>query len=105
RGSSAWRSLAQEWRLLIPVVYGFGAYAQAWVEWRYLGAYVTLLLIALLCALRIPDSARKYQITGAAAVAIMVVLGCHICAFSYSQIRQRGSMLEHLEVARSLRAL
>ena len=105
RGRCSLRNLAREWRLLIPVAYGFGIYAQVLVDWRYLGAYVTLLLIALLCALRIPEFERKYQITGAAAVAIIVVLGSHIFAFSYTQIRQRGSMLEHVEVARSLRAL
>jgi hypothetical protein len=105
RGSSALRKLAREWRLLIPAAYGFGAYAQVSVEWRFLGAYATLLLIALLCSLRIPEFERKRQVTGAAAVAIMVVLGCQICAFSYTQIRQSGSMLEHLAVARSLRAL
>lgn len=105
RGSSSLGSLAQQWRLLIPAFYGFGLYAQVWVEWRYLGAYLTLLLIALLCAPRIPEFGRKHQITGAAAVAIMVVLTCHIGAFSYTKIRQRGSMQDHLEVARSLRAL
>ena len=105
RGWAAAKSLAQEWRLLIPAAYGFGTYAQVSVEWRFLGAYVTLLLIALLCAPRIPEFERKRQVMGGAAVAVMVVLGCHLCAFSYTQSRQSGSMLEHLTVARSLRAL
>ena len=105
RGSSPLGSLAREWRLLIPALYGFGLYAQVWVDWRYLGAHLTLLWIGILCALRIPEFERRDQITGAAAVAIMVVLGWHICAFSYSKIRHEDPMLEHLAVARSLRAM
>jgi hypothetical protein len=105
RGRESFKGLAQEWRLLIPVAYGFGSYAQVWVEWRYLGAYLTLLVIALLCALRIPESAWRHRVTGAAAVAIMVVLGCHIGAYSYTHIRQSGSVLEHREVARTIKAL
>ena len=104
RGPSVLGNLAQEWRLLIPAFYGFGLYAPVWVDWRYLGAYVTLLWIALLCSPRIPEFGRRHQITGAAAVAIMVVLGLHICDFSYTKIRQSDPMAEHLEVARSLRA-
>jgi hypothetical protein len=103
--SSSARSLAREWRLLVPVVYGFALYAQVWVDWRYLGAFVTLLLIALLCALRIPEFERKQQITGAAAITIMVVLGSHICTYSYDKVRQPDAMLEHLEVAHSLSAM
>jgi hypothetical protein len=105
RGSSALRSVAQHWRLLIPASYGFGLYAQVWIDWRYLGAYLTLFWIALLCALRIPDFDRRHQVTGAAAVAIMVVLGCQIGDFTYTKIRQRDAMLEHLQVASSLRGL
>jgi hypothetical protein len=105
RGSPAWKGLALEWRLLIPVSYGFVLYAQVWVDWRYFGAYLTLFWIALLCALRIPDFDLKRQVTAAAAVAIMVVLAGHICAFTYSKIRQHDPMEEHSKVARHLRGL
>jgi hypothetical protein len=105
RGRAAWRGLAQEWRLLIPVSYGFVLYAQVWVDWRYFGAYLTLFWIAILCALRIPEFERRRQVTGAAAVAIMVVLGWRICTFSYTKIRQHDPMTEHWKVASRLRAL
>ena len=105
RGLSSLGSLAQEWRILIPALYGFALYGQVWVDWRYLGAYLTLFWMGILCALRIPEFERKDQVTGAAAVAIMVVLGCHLCDFSYTKIRQSDPMLEHLEVVSSLRAL
>lgn len=104
-GSSAVRSLAQEWRLLIPVLFGFILYAQVWIDWRYLGAHLTLFWIVLISALRIPEFERSRRVTSAAALAIMIVLGCRILTFSYSKIRQHDSMPEHLEVARSLRAL
>jgi 4-amino-4-deoxy-L-arabinose transferase-like glycosyltransferase len=105
RRTSAWRNLAQEWRLLIPVTYGFVLYAQVWVDWRYFGAYLTLFWIALLCALRIPEFGRRSQMTGAAAVAIMAVLGFHICMFSYTKIRQRDPMEVHLKIVSHLRSL
>jgi 4-amino-4-deoxy-L-arabinose transferase-like glycosyltransferase len=97
--------LVCEWRLLIPVCYGLGLYAQVWVDWRYLGAHVTLFWISFLCALWIPDSTWRRHVTGAAAVAIMFVLGFHIYSFSYTKIRQNDPMEPHMEVARSLRRL
>jgi hypothetical protein len=100
-----WRNLGEEWRLLIPVSYGFVLYAQVWVDWRYFGAYLTLFWIALLCALRIPEFERRGQVTGAAAAAIVAVLGFHICAFSYARIRQQNPMEEHLRVVSVLRSL
>ena len=99
------RNLLQEWRLLIPVLYGFVLYAQVWVDWRYFGAYLTLFWIALFCALRMPQFERRSQVTGAAAVAIMAVLAFHICEFSYTKIRQQDPMEPHLKVARRLGAL
>jgi 4-amino-4-deoxy-L-arabinose transferase-like glycosyltransferase len=102
---TTWRNLAQEWRLLIPVFYGFVLYAQVWVDWRYFGAYLTLFWIALLCALRIPEFEQRGQVTGAAAVAIMAVLGFHICTFSYVRIRKADPMEEHIKVVRQLDAL
>ena len=105
RRRDVWRRLAQEWKLLIPALYGFVLYAQVWIDWRYLGAYLTLFWIGILCAVRIPEFAWKDKVTGAAGVAIMVVLGFHLLDFSYTSLRQRDPMLEHLKVATTLQAL
>jgi hypothetical protein len=105
RGPSIWKNLTQEWKLLIPVLYGFVLYAQVWVDWRYFGAYLTLFWIGLLCALRIPEFDRRRQVTAAAAVAVVVVLGMRICTFSYTKIRQPDPMREHWKVASHLSGL
>jgi hypothetical protein len=76
-----------------------------WIDWRYLGAFLTLFWIAVFCSLEISDYEWRHRITVAASVAILIVLGGQIAEFTYTKVRQRDAMVEHVRVVNALRAL
>src|SRR6266851_1574396 len=51
-----WRNIANEWILLVPAAAGLTLYALTWPEWRYLGAFVVLVWLAVFLAASAPES-------------------------------------------------
>ncbi len=56
-----WRNIAKEWILLAPAAAGLTLYALTWPEWRYLGAFVVLVWLAVFLAASAPDSQQLLQ--------------------------------------------
>lgn len=79
RGQS-FSSLARGWSLIIPAAGTLGLFAVVHVEPRYTAAFVTLLLLGLLCGVRAPDTAEaRHLMTGLTVGVVAVMLA--IAAF------------------------
>jgi hypothetical protein len=92
RGRPAARDIAHQWHLLIPAAAGYGMYALVHVEPRMLAAFMTVGLLAPVCALRVESA--EYR-RAAAAVAVLV-----LAQLMYVPVAHTGSVARALVVSR-----
>jgi hypothetical protein len=106
----AWR-----WPLFVLAlaVVPLGMYVAIHIEYRYIGAFVVLLLAGAFAAIRLPDTPRARQITAAVVTAVFVAQVTPVAAMvAYDAAHEvkglvRGDPLihRHWEIARGLQAL
>jgi len=71
RGRLVIKDVAASWFLLVPGLAGFAIYMQVYVETRFIGSFVLLLLIALFASVRLSDSPESRRLV--ACVMIIIV--------------------------------
>lgn len=104
-------NIATQWLWLVPAVVALSLYGMVIVEWRYIGAYVTILWLGLYTGVRLPDSHDANSLlTG---VIVSVVLTTLFSTFPLESLndvrdivhRKAGSNDMNIRVAQGLKEL
>ncbi|MCA1603738.1 MAG: hypothetical protein LC776_19565, partial [Acidobacteria bacterium] len=75
RGWRIVRDVAANWFLLVPALAGFATYMQVYVETRFIGSFVTLLLLGLFSSVRLSDSPESRRLVACVMIIIVAMFG------------------------------
>jgi hypothetical protein len=110
-----WRNhannIATQWLWLMPAVAALSLYAIVHAEWRYIGAYVTILWLGLYTGVRLPDSHDASSLlTGVIVSVVLATSFSTTLPESLDDVRdivhgQRGSNDVYVRVAKGLQEL
>jgi hypothetical protein len=104
------KDLAEQWSLLTPGIAAIGIYSLVYLESRYIGAFVVVLLMGIACAVRLPDSQESRRIMTCVTTAMVLVILSTVIASSVlaaslalrDRIRQDSLSQRYWQVANSL---
>jgi hypothetical protein len=111
RGRYDANGIATQWRLLVPAVAALALYGMVYVEWRYIGAYVTILWLGLYMGVRLPDShASRSLLAGVMGSVVLATASSTLLPESLNDVRamvhrQQGANDVHVRVAKGLKEL
>jgi len=72
------RDIAAAWFLLVPALAAFAMYMQVYVEIRFIGSFVTLLLIGLFSGVRLFDLPESRRLVACVMIIIVAMFGLTI---------------------------
>jgi hypothetical protein len=73
RGWLIARDMATSWLLLVPSLAALAMYMQVYVETRFIGAFLVLLLIGLYSGVRLPDLPESYRLVTCVLIIIIMM--------------------------------
>ena len=116
-GWTRWRwryranGIATQWLWLVPAVAALSLYGIVHVEWRFVGAYVTVLWLGLYTGVRLPDTHDSSSLLTRVIVSVVLATLCSTFPLeSLDDVRalvhgQRGSNNANIRVAKGLKEL
>ncbi len=75
RGWRIVRDVAANWFLLVPALACFAMYMQVYVETRFVGSFVTLLLLGLFSSVRLSDSPESRRLVACVMIIVVAMFG------------------------------
>ena len=100
-----WRNIAKAWILLVPAAAGLTLYALTWPEWRYLGAFVVLVWLAVFLAASAPDSYQLMQHAATMNTILAGILMLQMVTSVPGWVREQSSNEEYRHLLMALPAL
>jgi len=100
------RSVSEGWYLMVPAAAGLGAFLLVHVEGRYIGPYVLLLWLGVLCGVRTKSEGESRRLIAGVVLAIAVTMGAPVFSttvFDWAEQRHKGPV--DWEVARALKQI
>jgi len=92
RGRPVIKDVGSSWFLLVPALAGFALYMQVYVETRFIGSFVTLLVLGLFSSVRLPDSLESRRLVACVMIIIVAMFGLTVGPSSaraaYTSVRE-----------------
>jgi len=114
RGRLVIKDVTATWFLLVPAFAGFAIYMQVYLETRFVGSFLTLLVIGLFASVRLPDTPESRRLVACVMIIIVAMFGLAVgpsnARAAYTSVREisRGrdaAPNEYWQVAEELKRM